>query len=67
MQFYALGVPRKDGGLDVYVAVSDPDDVIRSATRHYQPTSAMVRRVVEAVVIESLIHQQCLAGLVRLA
>lgn len=66
LQFYALGVPKDGGGLNVYVAVSDPDEVIRVAAKGYKPNNAIVMRVVEAVIIESLIHLQRTNGLVTL-
>lgn len=62
LQLYALGVASKGDSLDVYVAVEDPDDVIRIMTRHYRPDDVMVMRVVEAVIIESLIHLQRTTG-----
>lgn len=67
LQFYALGIPKDDGGLDIYVAVSDPDEVIRVAAKCYKPNDAIVMRVVEAVIIESLIHLQRTNGLVTLS
>lgn len=66
MQFYALGVPGEGDILDVYVAVGDADDVTRitKLQAHCDPEEAMVMRIVEAVIIESLIHMQRCAGMV---
>lgn len=66
MQFYALGVPGEGDILDVYVAVGDADDVIRITKphAHSDPEEAMVMRIVEAIIIESLIHMQRCAGMV---
>lgn len=64
LQLYALGVAGKGNESDVYVAVAEADDVIWVTTRHYRPSDVMVMRVLEAVIMESLIHMQRTAGLV---
>ncbi len=65
-QFYALGVPASDAeaDLDVYVAIAEPPETLRAIASGRLPGGPVAARVTEAVILESLIHAQRLAGLV---
>lgn len=66
LQYYALGVPAA-GALDVYVAINAPPERLTylAANTANRDADRLADRVVEAVLLESLIQWQRKAGLVR--
>ncbi len=66
MQYYALGVPAA-GALDVYIAIDAAPERLTylAANTANRDADRLADRVVEAVLLESLIQWQRKAGLVR--